>query len=71
MSAVASTQQLRVVIQAVVQTDDCSAAAATLAQRFGATMSAEQVLATPFVFIGTVEQMAEQILRNREPYGFT
>ncbi|HYZ38490.1 MAG TPA: LLM class F420-dependent oxidoreductase [Pseudonocardiaceae bacterium] len=58
-------------IQTVVQTDDRSAAAVALAQRFGATMSAEQILATPFVFIGTVEQMAEQILRNRERYGFT
>ena len=60
-----------VLIQAVVETDDRSAAAAALARRFGDTMPAEEILATPFVLIGTVEQMAEQILRNRERYGFT
>ena len=58
-------------IQAVVETDARSAAAAALGRRFGATMSAEEILATPFMFIGTVEQMAEQVLRNRERYGFT
>ena len=34
-------------------------------------MSTEEILATRFVLIGTIEQMAEQILRNRERYGFT
>ena len=54
-----------------MQTGDRSAAAAALARRFGDTMSAEEILATPFVLFGTVEQMAEQILRNQERYGFT
>ncbi|HJT03399.1 MAG TPA: TIGR03621 family F420-dependent LLM class oxidoreductase [Pseudonocardiaceae bacterium] len=60
-----------VLIQAVVQTGDRSTAAAALARRFGDTMTAEEILATPFVLIGTIEQMAEQIRRNRERYGFT
>jgi hypothetical protein len=34
-------------------------------------MSADEILATPFVLIGTIDQIAEQILRNRERYGFT
>jgi probable F420-dependent oxidoreductase len=58
-------------IQAVVQTDDRGAAATVLARRFGNLMSADEILATPFVLVGTIEQMAEQILRNRERYGFT
>ena len=57
-------------IQAVVQTDDRRSAAAALERRFG-NMTPDEILATPFVFIGTVEQMAEQVLRNRERYGFT
>ena len=58
-------------VQAVVPTDDRDAAAAALAQRFGNMMSAEELLRTPFVFIGTVEQMADQALRNRDRYRFT
>lgn len=38
---------------------------------YGRTMTAEELLDTPFVLIGTVEQMAEQVLRNRERFGFT
>jgi alkanesulfonate monooxygenase SsuD/methylene tetrahydromethanopterin reductase-like flavin-dependent oxidoreductase (luciferase family) len=34
-------------------------------------MTAEELLDTPFVLIGTVEEMAEQIVRNRERFGFT
>jgi hypothetical protein len=34
-------------------------------------MPPEEILQTPFVFIGTVEQMAQQVLRNRDRYGFT
>jgi alkanesulfonate monooxygenase SsuD/methylene tetrahydromethanopterin reductase-like flavin-dependent oxidoreductase (luciferase family) len=58
-------------IQAVVPTDDRWAAAAALTRRFGNLMSPDEILVTPFVLIGTIEQMAEQLLRNRERYGFT
>ena len=58
-------------VQAVVPSDDRQAAAAAIAQRFGNVMSAEEILATPFLFVGTVEQMADQVLRNRDRYGFT
>jgi hypothetical protein len=34
-------------------------------------MTVEEILDTPFLLIGTVEQMAEQILRDRERFGFT
>ena len=58
-------------IHAVVRTDDRWATAAALARRFGNLMSTDEILATPFALIGTIKQMAEQILRNRERYGFT
>jgi probable F420-dependent oxidoreductase len=58
-------------IQAVVPTDDREGAASAIAARFGDVMSAEELLGTPFMLIGTVEQMAEQVLRNRDRYGFT
>lgn len=61
----------QVLVQAVVETGDRRAAAEELLARFGPMMSAEELLDTPFMLIGTVEEMAEQILRNRERYGFT
>jgi probable F420-dependent oxidoreductase len=60
-----------VLVQVVVETDDRRGAAAVLAERFGQVMAPEEILRTPFVLIGTVEEMAEQILRDRERYGFT
>ena len=58
-------------IQAVVPTEDREAAAGAMAARFGDVMSAGELLGTPFMLIGTVEEMAEQVLRNRDRYGFT
>ncbi|MER6990251.1 LLM class F420-dependent oxidoreductase [Saccharopolyspora hirsuta] len=57
--------------QAVVVTDDRRAAAEQFLARSGQTMTVDELLDTPFVFIGTVEQMAEQILANHDRYGFT
>lgn len=57
--------------QMVVETDDRRSAAGKLAKRFGDLMPPEEILRTPFIFIGTVEQMAEQVLDNRDRYGFT
>jgi hypothetical protein len=40
-------------------------------ERFGPTMTVEELLDTPYVLIGTVEEIAAQILRGRERFGFT
>jgi probable F420-dependent oxidoreductase len=61
--------QWHTLTQVVVQTSDRRAAAGKLTERFG--MSPDEVLQTPFVFIGTIEQMAQQVLSNRDRYGFT
>ncbi|MEV5754631.1 TIGR03621 family F420-dependent LLM class oxidoreductase [Actinoallomurus sp. NPDC052308] len=58
-------------VQAVRRTGDRRAVAEELSARYGGAMSAEEVLDTPFLLIGTVEEMAERILRDRERYGFT
>jgi hypothetical protein len=58
-------------IQMVVETSNRRATGAQLAAQFGPTMSVEETLETPFLLIGTIDQMAEQLVRNRERYGFT
>ena len=63
--------QWHALAHAVVPTSDRRAAAGKLAERFGHLISPEEILRTPFVFIGTIEQMAQQVLDNRDRYGFT
>lgn len=60
-----------VLTQLVVETPDRRATAAKLVERYGGTLGEDEILDTPFLLIGTVEQMAEQVLRNRERFGFT
>ena len=57
--------------QAVLVTGDRRSAAAGLAEQYRGTLTAGEILETPFLFVGTIQQMAEQILRNRDRYGFT
>ncbi|RVW01226.1 TIGR03621 family F420-dependent LLM class oxidoreductase [Rhodococcus xishaensis] len=67
----AAQLEWQALVQAVVETDDRTAAAAELAAGFGGLISPEDVLDTPFVLLGTYDEMARQILTNRERYGFT
>ena len=57
--------------QVVMVTGDRHKAAADLAELYRGTVTAEEVLQNPFLFIGTTEEMAEQVVRNRDRYGFT
>ena len=52
-------------------TDDRRQAAPGLAEEYRGPVTAEEILENPFLFLGTVEEMAEQIIRNRHRYGFT
>lgn len=63
--------ELHVLIQLVLPAEDRRAAAKDLAEQFGLEMPVDELLDTPFVLIGTVEEMAAQIIRNRERFGFT
>lgn len=58
-------------VQAVIPTDDRRSAAAELLPRLGDTMTIDQILETPFLLIGTSEEMADQLRRNRDRFGFT
>jgi probable F420-dependent oxidoreductase len=60
-----------VLTQGVVVTGDRRAAAEKVLEQAGPVMSVDDLLETPFMLIGTVEELAEQILRGRERYGFT
>jgi probable F420-dependent oxidoreductase len=60
-----------VLVQMVVPTTDRRGAAEDLVARFRGTLTADEALETPYLLIGTPEQMAEQLRENRERYGFT
>lgn len=60
-----------VLIQMVVQTDSRLATARELAAELGTDVTLDAVLETPFLLFGTVEEMADQLVRNRDRYGFS
>lgn len=60
-----------ILVQAVVPTDDREAAASGIAEQFANIMSAAEILASPFVLLGTAAEMADQLQRNRERWGFS
>jgi probable F420-dependent oxidoreductase len=64
-----STLELNTLIQRVVITDDRYAAAAQLGERFG--IPPEQVAESPYVLLGTVAQICEELLARREQYGLS
>lgn len=58
-------------VQMVIVTDDRRGAADKLVAEHDPGLTAEQLLETPFLLIGTVPQIAEQLTAHRERYGFT
>ncbi|MBD0839918.1 LLM class F420-dependent oxidoreductase [Streptomyces sp. TRM68416] len=56
---------------AVEVTDDRRAAAEKLLKQLGMGISVEDALETPYLLIGTVDEIAEQLVTNRERYGFS
>ncbi len=60
-----------VLVQMVVETDDRRATAEKLRAEFGSDMTVDEMLETPFLLFGTVDEMAGQLVRHRERYGFT
>lgn len=63
-------------VQEVVVTDDRKAAAAEVSAEWRAAedaphLSAEEALETPFVLLGTEDEITRQIIASRERYGFT
>jgi probable F420-dependent oxidoreductase len=60
-----------VLIQFVAVTDDRRSRAEKLVAERMPAFTVDEALETPFLLIGTVEQMAEQLRANRERFGFT
>ena len=60
-----------ILVQIVRVTDDRRAVAEEMAGQEGATLTAEEILETPFLLFGTIHEMAAQLVRNRDRYGFT
>lgn len=58
-------------LQVVVETNDRTGTAAALAEQSEGTVEADDLLDSPFVLFGSVDEMAEQILRSRERFGFS
>jgi probable F420-dependent oxidoreductase len=59
---------LHALVQAVVVTDDRTRVADDIAKKFG--MARSDVLATPFLCVGTHEEIAEHLLACRQRWGF-
>jgi probable F420-dependent oxidoreductase len=67
----AADVEWNVLVQLVKVTSDRRAVAEELAKDPDDGLSAEEILQTPFLLFGSVDEMAAQIARNRERYGFT
>jgi probable F420-dependent oxidoreductase len=63
--------ELNVLVQAVVITEDRRGTAAKLAAERFSYFTTEQVLETPFLLIGTVAEIADQLASRREKFGFS
>jgi len=62
--------ELTALVQLVQITNDRRAAATEIAERF-VQLSVDEVLASPYLFIGTAVQIAEQVRAARERWGIT
>ena len=58
-------------VQVVQITPDRRAAAAEMIARHGSELTVDEALETPYLLLGTVAQIAEQLREHRERYGFS
>jgi probable F420-dependent oxidoreductase len=61
--------ELQLLIKAVVITDDRSTAAAQVGARF--QLSPDEALASPYMLIGSVPELCDQLMDTRERFGFS
>jgi probable F420-dependent oxidoreductase len=67
----AGNLELNVLIQGVVVTDDRRKAAAALVEERLPYFTVDELLETPFLLIGTVDEIADQLRQRREAFGFS
>jgi probable F420-dependent oxidoreductase len=62
--------ELNVLVQRVVETDDRRGAAEELARRWSA-LSADEILASPFVLLGSIDEIVAQLIAQRRRWGLS
>lgn len=62
--------EFHALVQSVVVTEDRAAEAAAMAERL-APLTAEEILGSPFLLIGTEEEIREELRAHRERFGFS
>jgi hypothetical protein len=62
--------ELNALVQRVIVTKDRHAAAAKLARHWS-VLSAEEILQSPYLLVGTVEQMVEDLEARRQRWGMS
>ena len=63
--------ELNALVQLVEVTDDAERSLAATAAAIGDGMTVEELAAIPYVLIGTVDEIAQEILRARDRWGIT
>lgn len=63
--------ELNLLVQRVIVTDDRPAAAQALLDHAGVFGTVEDVLASPFLLLGTTEEIADQLQERREQFGIS
>src|SRR5207237_3556432 len=63
--------ELNALVQRVIVADDRCRAAEELAAGRWSTLTPDEVLASPYVLIGTVDQMVDDLRGRRERWGFS
>lgn len=63
--------ELQVLVQAVVVTDNSRGVAEEIARKTLPSLSADDVLTTPYLMIGSRQELVERLLARRERWGFS
>jgi probable F420-dependent oxidoreductase len=63
--------ELQALIQRVVITDDARGAAARTASELGNEWNADDVLDSPFVLVGSVDAISEELVQRRQEFGIS
>jgi probable F420-dependent oxidoreductase len=66
-----ATPELQVLVQAVVITDDARGAAESIVANRLPSLTADQVLSTPYLLVGSEQGIVDQLVRQRERWGFS
>lgn len=63
--------ELQVLVQGVVITDDAEGAAAQICRTHLRSLGSKDILDTPYMMVGSVDELVEKLLAHRERWGFS